>query len=176
MVGMEEDQQSASLANPYHTPESSPVPERVRTYITPASFRLLLGLSLVLVVLQISVDFMTEHTLPPALREYASRDEGVPEGIQAIAVGGVGLLAFLILVASYVGMFMLRKWGRLCYVLSNTVGIAAITLLPPLVTSSYEAALDDLLSVVIGMIIAIAYFTPLFDHAEEERLKLRGSL
>lgn len=170
-----EDRQPA-ITDPYLTPETPPEQETVRTYVTPGFFRLLLGLSLVLIVMQFSASMMTEHTLPPALREYAASDEGMPEGTIAFVVLGVGVLAFLVCAASYVGMFMLRKWGRRCYVLSNVAGIAAATLLPPSVSSSIAETIDWVSCIAIGKIIAVAYFTPLFDLAEEERMKMRANL
>ncbi len=172
---MNGEDQPQPATDPYLTPDSSQEEETIRTYVTPGFFRLLLGLSLVLTVMQFSAFTMTEHTLPPVLREYAASDAGMPEGTLAFVVIGVGGLAFLVCAASYVGMFMLRKWGRRCYVLSNVAGMAAATLLPPSVTSSIGQAIDWVSCIAIGKIIAVAYFTPLFDQAEEERMNLRAN-
>ncbi|RYD34003.1 MAG: hypothetical protein EOP87_10000, partial [Verrucomicrobiaceae bacterium] len=104
---MNGDEPPLPHTDPYLTPDSPPEAEFTRTYVTPGLFRLLLGLSLVLMVMQFSAAMMTDHTLPPALREYAASDEGMPEGTLAFVVIGVGVLAFLVCAASYVGMFML---------------------------------------------------------------------
>ncbi|MBX3742959.1 MAG: hypothetical protein KF712_18385 [Akkermansiaceae bacterium] len=175
MAGMNGEDQPLPATDPYLTPESPPEAETTRTYVTPGLFRLLLGLSLVLVVLQLSADLMTEHTLPPALRGYGAGNNNMPEGTQAIIAFGLLALAFLVCAASYVGMFMLRKWGRRCYVLSNVAGIAAVTLLPPYVLSSIADAIHGVSCIAIGKIIAVAYFTPLFDQAEAERMNMRSN-
>lgn len=175
MGGMNGEDQARPATDPYLTPDSSQEAETTRTYVTPGLFRLLLGLSLVLIVMQITSAMMTEHTLPPALREYAASDEGMPEGtLDFVAIGVLGL-AFLVCTASYVGMFMLRKWGRRCYVMSNVAGMAAATLMPPTVLSNISEAIDWASCIAIGKIIAVAYFTPLFDQAEAERMNMRSN-
>jgi len=159
-------------ANPYHFPHSHQEPESgARSYITSGTFRLLLGISLAMFGLHAIVSVMTEQMLPAALRDCNSDSDGWYEqpGTAGYVIIGAAALYLVVLIASYIGMFRLRKWGRVCFAASKAAGIILCAFPPPSVEASISQSLGWLMSIIEGIIIAIAYFTPLFDQAEEER-------
>ncbi len=70
-----------------------------------------------------------------------------------------GIIA--IWVASVAGLLLFKNWGRTCTVLGFLVGLPWIALTGPTIEFGWESALNELLAVCNGIIIASMYLPPI---------------
>ncbi len=64
-------------------------------------------------------------------------------------------------VASVVGLLLFKKWGRTLTVVSFIASLLCIALLGPTIEFGLESALNELLAVCSGMILASMYLQPI---------------
>ena len=70
-----------------------------------------------------------------------------------------GIIA--IWVASIAGLLLFKNWGRTCTVLGFLVSLLCVALLGPTIEFGLESALNELLAVCNGIIIASMYLPPI---------------
>lgn len=70
-----------------------------------------------------------------------------------------GIIA--IWVASVAGLLLFKNWGRTCTVLGFLVGLPWIALMGPTIEFGWESALNELLAVCNGIVIASMYLPPI---------------
>jgi len=64
-------------------------------------------------------------------------------------------------VASVVGLLLFKNWGRTLTVLGFIIGLPCIALLGPTIEFGLESALNELLAVCYGIILASMYLQPI---------------
>ena len=66
-----------------------------------------------------------------------------------------------VVVAGYVGLYQLRRWGRTLALVTTLVGFLVYPLAGPSVAAWLESALLDVSNITWGALLALAYFGPL---------------
>jgi len=64
-------------------------------------------------------------------------------------------------VASVAGLLLFKNWGRTCTVLGFLVSLLCVALLGPTIEFGWETALNELLALCNGIIIASMYLPPI---------------
>jgi hypothetical protein len=134
--------------------------------ITKGYFRLILTLSLVTEAVGYAVSFITFPTFPPELQAY------VRSGAGAIASPRTLLIATAIelpvAIATLVGLFLFWKPARILLVAQSLIGLAVTPLLlGTTVESAWATSLDGLSSILGGVAIALAFFSPVARYFEK---------
>ena len=135
----------------------------------PTAFRALIVCSILLGLAGSLLDFLFPGLLSTELAA-AIENEPVPALFDAhpLLVGMVTIAALVAGIASTVGLFLFRRWGRTA---SLWLSAAALLLYPPFgatVYSGWAASVVELSSMTWGAVLALAYFSPLaarFEHA-----------
>ena len=134
-------------------------------------FRIIVALYPVLVAVAIAYQQLAEPHLSEDWRSILAwnGDGGWPptdfaEGLSsASAIGwGVLLIAFLaVLLAVQIGLFCFHRWARAGFLGLTLVFLVTVPFLGLSIYLPLEAAITELISISDGLIIALAYFSPL---------------
>ena len=84
---------------------------------------------------------------------------------------GLAVIAIICLIASFIGLFLFRPWGRMLY----TIGFLLIFITPfsgILVYSFIAQTIYDISLVLSGFILALIYFSPMADYFKKSHTKL----
>jgi MFS family permease len=135
--------------------------------MTTTRFRLFLIASAVLVIAAVVVGLLPGGYSSALADAYAN--EPVPRLLQneglAIAVLLVVLAAT---VAGFIGLFLLKRWGRTLSLVLTLFGLPLYLLLGPTLQSPVETMLADASSLLWGACLALAYFSPVSKKIEED--------
>lgn len=132
---------------------------------TPTVFRWLLASNLVLVLMASFVDVAFPSLIPGVLSDAQTKlaeADTVSENLTWwVALGVAGLILLGLVVASYVGLYRFRLWGRRLAVLTTLMAIPFHFPAGPVVQSALSALLLEASMISWGAILAMAYFSPL---------------
>ena len=117
----------------------------------------------VMMIASIALSLGLEDRLPPLLLEWTiseSNREMTPiEGIYlafSLPVLGLALIGSI-------GLFLLKKWGAWCFLLSLVISYALLPLAGPTVEHAIAVMVSDFSIIASGIIIGIAFFSDVFD-------------
>ncbi len=128
-------------------------------------FRMFLIASTLLPVATIAAAFLPGGYTQALSDAYAS--EPVPWLFQNEFVAiGIGAAALAITIAGYVGLFLLKRWGRTLSLGITLLGLPLYLLSGPTLMSPFEAMLSDTSWMVWGACLALAYYSPVAARME----------
>ena len=128
-------------------------------------FRMFLIASALLPVATIAAAFLPVGYTQALSDAYAS--EPVPWLFQNESVAiGIGAAALAITIAGYVGLFLLKRWGRTLSLGITLLGLPLYLLTGPTLMSLFEAMLSDTSLMVWGACLALAYYSPVAARME----------
>lgn len=78
--------------------------------------------------------------------------------------GGVAAVLLLAWLASLVGLFLYKPWGRTLSLYSTFAALLVTPFIGVLLSSGIESALFDASSMVWGAVLALSYFSPVSDR------------
>ena len=136
-------------------------------------FYLLLSLSIIFPIMSVmaSVVFPNENIelTYSFIEELESANTGYPD--MDMLLVPVTIVLLVILIATYVGLFLFKPWARLLFVLGLVVSIPTYFMDGLFVSSGLEQLLYDACLLTYGAIIAVAYYSPVKHFFEDEQLK-----
>ena len=124
-------------------------------------FRWLVVGQLALVAVGVIMEEATKGQLPPELRQYADSQR---DSDTALAV--VGLVLIIVAIVLAVGLYRFSRIARLWYVALWPVGFLLTMLMPPVVQTGVANAFYSAAGTISGIVIALAYFSPLAQEFE----------
>lgn len=128
--------------------------------MTITRFRLLLILSAILPLAAIAMAFLPGGYSQALSDAYAS--EPVPWLFEKEWVAlAVGLVALAVTIAGFVGLFLLKRWGRALSLYVTVLCLPLYLLTGPTLASPIEAMVNDASMLVWGACLALAYFSPI---------------
>lgn len=131
--------------------------------MTIARFRLFLIASVILSVATIATVFLPDGYSQELADAYAS--EPLPWLFRNEHVAsGVGVVAVALVIAGYVGLFLLKRWGRALSLAMTVLALPLYLLTGPTLLSPIEAMLTDASTLVWGACLALAYFSPVSER------------
>lgn len=144
--------------------------------VTPKAFRWLLVANLALMIAASSVDAVFPRLVPEALWDAHARSVDAEIGsyqmLHWVVFGVVSVLLIGLGAAGYVGLFLLKRWGRRAALLSTFLALPLYVPLGPVTQSGWSALLEETSMLLWGAVLAIAYFGPL--NARFEGLPANG--
>ena len=132
--------------------------------MSQTSFRTLLFLSLAVSIASIAVDFLLPSLIPEQLRVAQEAEDADLSNTALFATIGIGLAMFVVVVATYVGLYRFAAWGRSLALWFTVAALAATPFLGAWVQSGLGVALMELSSTLWGALLAVAYFGPAATH------------
>lgn len=126
--------------------------------MTIARFRLFLIASVILSIATIATVFLPDGYSQGLADAYAS--EPLPWLFRNEHVAsGTGVVAVALVIAGYVGLFLLKRWGRALSLGITVLGLPLYLLTGPTLLSPLEAMLTDASTLVWGACLALAYYS-----------------
>lgn len=133
--------------------------------MTTNCFRLFLIASAVLVIAALVVGLLPGGYSSALADAYAN--EPVPRLLQNEGLAIAVLLVVLVAtVAGFIGLFLLKRWGRTLSLVLTLIGLPLYLLLGPTLQSPVETMLAEASSLLWGACLALAYFSPVSDRIE----------
>jgi hypothetical protein len=95
--------------------------------------------------------------LPEALRDYALDQSVQVATHDEVAIGVFAAVWLAVSFAATVGVFTLRRWARLPYLVAALLGCLLAAMLEPAVTSRWSTAADTAVHLLVGFAICLTY-------------------
>jgi O-antigen/teichoic acid export membrane protein len=118
-------------------------------------FRFLLLASLVVGIVGVFVDFVFPALIPQPL--LSALDEVNEQASDTLVFAIMALALLIALIASYIGLYKFRNWGRRCALWVTVASVIVNPFLGAAVQSGAAAGLLELSSVLWGAVIASSY-------------------
>jgi uncharacterized membrane protein len=128
--------------------------------ITRKHFRLLLIISLLCWTFGIIAD--VTQPLPEPLASYVKSHKSTGDDLVSIA----GMLAFVGMLVSYVGLFLIRKWGRTLFIATMAIIVLLDSFEQALVVTASVDVLNSILFILFGAIVTLSLSTSVFDATD----------
>ena len=135
--------------------------------MTCTRFRVVLVVSIALLVAGMLVDDVVPAGFPEELaaaydRQFAWLDNNFWPAL-TLAVLAIGTV-----LASWVGLFLFKRWGRSLSLYSTLASFVLYPVLGPSVTSALQGALLEASTLTWGAILALAYHSPVASRFDGE--------
>jgi len=140
----------------------------VSDMVTPPVFRLIIGLSVALELASEGVDYLWPD-LSPEIASAIEKDQmfGLIESYPLISLAI--LLPWLVgAFAGVVGVFLFKLWGRALSLYSTVLSFFIAPFLGPVAYSGLSNALDEASITLWGVVLALAYFSPISERFKTE--------
>ena len=116
----------------------------------------------------IALSIALESTLPQPLIDYINAThEAELSTIETVAYS-FGTLVVIVLIASSINLYRLRKGSRRTFVLANCIGVPLYPFFGPQVLDAYSGAFEFISSLCIGVIIAMTYTTSVLNSHSDD--------
>ncbi|MFT3670424.1 MAG: hypothetical protein QM795_18050 [Pseudoxanthomonas sp.] len=132
---------------------------------TIARFRVFLIASAVLSFAAVATVFLPDGYSPALAEAYANEPLPALFENEGLAIG-LGITALAIMIVGWVGLFMLKRWGRALSLGITVLGFPLYLLAGPTLLSPLEAMLTDASTLVWGACLALAYYSPVAARME----------
>lgn len=139
------------------------------------TFRLLLTVQVLLSFAIPAIGYYSNESLPQPIKQYLNNLPDFPDpnsliGQYLYAIPDTILLALaiaivLVLIVNLIGLWLLRNWARHLYLAITIIGFAfyVVDYQTPIIFSTLESLLWDMLNIITGATIAMMYLPPLAD-------------
>jgi len=114
------------------------------------------------------VSFVSRPNLPPELQQYLNSKHSLLLSGNYWELA-FGLLFLLLFVVSFGGLYFFWPPARIFYCALLVVGIVGALCLGPRVQSGWVAAMDDIASMLAGIIFYVAFFSPVRERFRKEK-------
>ena len=133
--------------------------------MTIARFRVFLIVSTLLAIAAVATVFLPDGYSPALAEAYANEPLPALFENEWLAIS-VGITALAIMIVGWVGLFMLKRWGRTVSLGITVLGFPLYLLAGPTLLSPLEAMLTDASTLVWGACLALAYYSPVATRME----------
>ncbi len=137
-------------------------------HISKVQFRLLVISSLALVIFGAAIDILLPNTTTEKIIEYAAEIESMPEGWQLIVLGAFGSVALILAIASFIGLLLFKRWGRIMYIAGYIAMVPIYPLMGVWVYGGISQLFYDLSMIAAGAILVLMYFSSVAAYFDNE--------
>lgn len=134
--------------------------------ITETGFRVVLVSSVAAAVVGIIVMVLSEATLPLELQRYLSRLYSEPFSGRAIIAAVIWVPGIVLSLIGAIGMFVFWRPGRILALIGTLLAVGALPFYEPIVTTGLATSFNEGSSILWGMVLALAYWSPLAQRFE----------
>jgi hypothetical protein len=127
--------------------------------------RQLVVIEMFLIVASMLASFLFESTLPPVLQEY------LEVSMEESMTGMIGVVYIIVMVfiaahiVALIGLLLAKLWAKNLYIYSTVGTILACFFVGAYVNNAVSFSIDQISTVVSGMIIALLVFDPSYTEA-----------
>lgn len=118
-------------------------------------FRILVGISLVMIIPMTVAILIAEKQLPVELATYVKNDFEKDMSVIEIAIGLFGLIA----IAANIGLLFFANWARHLFAVFVILSSLCTLFLGASVQTAFENTISEFIMIIDGMIIGIIYFS-----------------
>ena len=136
--------------------------------ITPRYFKVLLTWSWIVVLVGVVIDIATESNLPEPLREYVEGEYSEEWSREDLLLLCIGIPLLAAVVASYIGLYRFKRWGRSLWLWTGVAGCVLTPVLGPSVYSAWAEPFYFVATALYGVILALAFVPPVGRMIEGE--------
>ena len=136
--------------------------------MTPSQFRALVIGQWLLFFIVVGVAGTSEGLLPVPLRDWVlqERARAYSSSENALAMVSIAYLAMSLMMA--IGLLLFQPWAKRMLIPMYALGVILAMFGPPTVQSSIESALEYLMCIMDGAVLATAHLSPVRDYFEAE--------
>jgi hypothetical protein len=121
-------------------------------------FKYVLSLSWIILIIGTVVDILTENTLDPLLREYIQKQS------ESYQFSYVEIIVFFVLfaslIASYIGLYLWKKWARILFISTFIAGYFLTPFYPePSISSLWADDIYSIAYIINGIAIGMMFFS-----------------
>jgi hypothetical protein len=127
--------------------------------MTITRFRVYLIASALLAIAAVATVFLPDGYSSVLADAYANEPPSWLFENEAVAIG-VGITTLVIAIVGFVGLFLLKRWGRAVSLGITVLSFPVYLLTGPTLSSPLEAMLTDASTLVWGACLALAYYSP----------------
>lgn len=113
----------------------------------------------IFIIATIAIDSATESSLPEPLYLWIQSQSSAELTAGSVLLGGFYLTLLASILTATVGLFLLKRWAAWLYLITSFLGISSLLFMGPNIQSAPVNALDEIASVLSGMVVAVAFFT-----------------
>jgi hypothetical protein len=135
------------------------------------TFRVLLSIEIILVILSVVADISLEKHLPPILQDYLTAELENEFTTFELIFLGLALITLLYIIINYIQLFMLARSARIHATIVTFLSYPLAIGLGPNVTHETSSLLYDTSTVFWGFLLGVMYFSDIkvyFDNKVEE--------
>lgn len=99
--------------------------------------------------------------LPPELQGYALSETARPASPAELVLGTFALAWLLASLVASAGVFLLKPWARVPFLVTALLGCLLMGLLEPAVTAAWSSAAETGVHLLVGFIVCLLYCTSL---------------
>ena len=149
--------------NPYQSPVLTAVPtsEHRIPQLPKTVFRVLVVGEIVLGVLSILVYSFTQFTLPEPLRAYEEMDSQTAVTARELILVALAALLLVLILISSIGLILFWRPARTLFAFTVIFGLLITPFFGPHVNTGWDTPLEEAASIITGIILALAYYSPL---------------
>jgi hypothetical protein len=129
-------------------------------------FRLLVVLEIFTIPVLITLVFLDDRLLPTELAEWRYQDDDTSFEAGHIVQMTMGLFYMMLLLPSYIGLLMLKKWGSWIFLIAVLFSLVA-SLFSPVVMSGPTYSINSISFSIQGIILGMAFFSDVLDRPPE---------
>lgn len=132
--------------------------------MTPRTYRALLLASLAFGILGALFDTVVPSALPDAFSQAQEAYDASQTTTYLLLTGFGALILFIVGVASFVGLYLLRSWAPRLAIIATALAAPITILIGPMAVSGWTTTLNELSSMVWGVVLILPYLSPLREH------------
>jgi len=129
--------------------------------ITETGFRVILASSVAAGIVGIIVSVLSEASLPFELQSYMSRQSDGPFSGQDMLGFVIWVPAMVISLIAAIGMFFFWRPARVLALIGTLLALVALPFSEPFVATGLATLFNEGSSILWGMVLALAYWSPL---------------
>lgn len=131
--------------------------------MTTFQYRLLLIASLIIDFIGGGIDVMFPQLLPEAFHQVQAEQDLALTTENSFVLAGLSIVAIVLLIVSYYGLFMLRRWAPMVAVVFTILSLVCYPLMGAVAQSGLAVSISYFASYLWGAIIVLAFIKP-FDR------------
>lgn len=111
------------------------------------------------IAIGMTISTALESSLPEPLTEWLRMETEADLTVGSIVLVALGIPLLIAAIVATIGLFCLRRWAAWLYLVTNALGMLTMPFTGPVVEHPLANAFDEMGVIMIGMVLALAFFT-----------------
>ena len=131
-------------------------------YVTSGAHRALrigVVLSWVFGIISVISSILLQDSLPASLQDWLISDSERDMSAYEVILGSAAIVDYVVIIVASVGLFMLKRWAAMLYLVAFVVMLILSPFAGPSVEHALSASLWEIADILIGMVLGLAFFS-----------------